>query len=72
MRLAYFKEYKFFVFSYLDIMTAVFLYVYVILRAVGESAEWEMASIAYILYVLRGFRFILSIRYIFMQYNKVQ
>ena len=62
VRLTYFKEYEFFIFSYLNILTALFLYVHVILRVVEVPSQWEMASIAYISYALRGFRFVLTVR----------
>ena len=73
MRLEYFKEYKFFIFSYMNIITALLLYVYIILHVVeaisphsdsDTRARWGIAAVAYVLYTLKGIKFLLILRYI--------
>lgn len=73
MRMEYFKEYKFFIFSYMNILTAILLYVYIILHCVQAFSHdddvnlpqrWAIAAIAYVLYTLKGIKFLLILRYI--------
>ena len=59
----YFKEKSVFFFSYVPILTALFLYILVPLRAVGSKIQWIFASLAYFSYSLIAFRFLLNIRY---------
>ena len=63
MRMKFFKEYKFFIFSYINIVTVLLLYVYIILHGVQHDVRWAFASLAYVLYALKGIRFLLIMRY---------
>ena len=62
VRLKFFKEYKFFISSYINILTMLLLYTYIILHGVESNARWAFASLAYFLYTLKGIRFLLMIR----------
>ena len=71
MRMKFFKEYKFFIFSYVNILTALLLYIYIVLHCVQAIHDdvhthyrWEIAAIAYVLYTLKGIRFLLILRYV--------
>ena len=62
VRWRFFTEYTFFIFTYFNILTTVLLYIYIILHAVKVRERWIVAAIAFVLYALRGFRFLLTIR----------
>ena len=72
MRMEFFKEYKFFIFSYMNILAAILLYVYIILHCVQAFSQnvtiirerWAIAAIAYVLYTLKGIKFLLILRYV--------
>ena len=61
-RAMYIKEFSFFFFSYITVLTALLLYTLIPLRAVGSNIQWIFASLAYIAYSLVVFRFLLNIR----------
>ena len=58
----YFKEYSFFFFSYIKVLTALLLCILVPLRAVGLNIQWIFASFAYAAHSIIAFRFLLTIR----------
>ena len=57
-RLHYFKAFNFFIYNYLNILTALFVLVLIPLRAVDNNVQWVFACLSYVSYALRVFKYL--------------
>ena len=57
----YFKQFSFFVYNYLNILTTIFVVVLIPLRITDSDIQWVFASLAYVSYSLRVFKYFQAI-----------
>ncbi len=62
----YFKQFSFFVYNYLNILTTIFVVVLIPLRITDSDIQWVFASLAYVSYSLRVFKYFQAIPWVCM------